>query len=262
VRDYLTRDEPRPEPPPVAAVSQLARDRAGWYRPDNPRVADLRFVERVLGLMKVTATDSGLTVKPLFEKAKHFVPVSDRLFRERSDPVATLALVDDPENGRSAAIEAMGYLLPLSLHRAWTPVVWLELGVTGLFALSAALTVLFALVWIPRWLFRRMREVPRLGVRTWPLLAVLSVAVFVVVVVLSAEDAIPRLGHATPWAITLTVCTVLFPLTSLIGLLSALRAPVEVKRGVRWLALVASAANVVVAAYLAWFGMIAWRSWS
>jgi CubicO group peptidase (beta-lactamase class C family) len=96
VRDYLTRDQTPPEPPPVAAVSDLARERVGWYRPDNPRTAKLRFVERVLGLIRVTATDSGLVLKPLLEDAHHFGPVSDRLFRQPSAPVATLALIDAP----------------------------------------------------------------------------------------------------------------------------------------------------------------------
>jgi hypothetical protein len=262
VRDYLTRDQSGPQPPPPTPVSDLARRRAGWYRPDNPRVEGLHFVERVLGLTRVTAGDSGLVLKPLLGERVTYLPVSDRLFRKPSDPVATLALVDDSANGRDAAIEMMGYLLPASFHRAWTPAVWLEVGVTALFLLGALATILFGLVWVPRWLFRRLREVPALRVRAWPLLAVLSVAAFVIVVMFSMEDAIPRLGRPTAWAWTLMVCTTLFPVTAVAGLVSALRAPEGVKRGVRWLALVASAANVVVAAYVAWFGMIAWRSWS
>jgi CubicO group peptidase (beta-lactamase class C family) len=261
VRDYLTQDQPPTEPPPVASTSALARERAGWYRPDNPRVAKLRFLERVLGLVRVAATDSGLVVKPLLENARHFVPVSDRLFRQPSAPVATLALIDDPENGRPEAIELMGYMLPVSLHKAWTPVVWAELGVTALLLLAVVSTVLFALIWIPRWLFGRLFGVPKRHVRVWPLLATLSLAAWVAVVVLNMENAITMFGRPTPWAWTLTVTSVLFPLFALFGLLSA-RGAIEVNRGVRWQALFASAVFLIVSAYLAWFGVVGWRSWS
>jgi CubicO group peptidase (beta-lactamase class C family) len=261
VRDYLTQDQPRPEPPPVAPVSQLAGDRAGWYRPDNPRVQKVRFLERILGLVRVTATDSGLTMKPLLGEARHFVPVSDRLFRRPTDPVATLALVDDPDNGRAEAIEMMGYLLPASLHRAWTPLVWAELGVVGLFVLALASTALFALVWIPRLLFGKLAGVPKRHVRVWPLLATLTLVVWVGVVILNLENAITALGNPTPWAWTLMVTSVLFPLFALIGLLSA-KGAIEVNRFVRWQALFASSMFVVVSLYLLWFGIVGWRSWA
>jgi CubicO group peptidase (beta-lactamase class C family) len=261
VRDFLTRDRPEPEPPPVAPVSQLARDRAGWYRPDNPRVQKARFLERIMGLVRVTATDSGLVVKPLMDEARHFVPVSDRLFRQPWAPVATLALIDDPENGRAQAIEWMGYLMPLSFHRAWTPAVWAELGVTALFVAALASTILFALVWIPRWLFGKLAGVPKRSVRVWPLLATITLLIWVGVVMLKLEDAIAVLGNPTPWAWTLTVTSLLFPLLGAVGLLKARRA-VEVNRFVRWHALAVSAVFVIVAVYLTWFGVVGWRSWS
>jgi len=223
-------------------------------------VQKLYFVERLLGLVRVTATDSGLTLKPLLGKPEHVVPVSDRLFRKVSDPVATLALVDDPEDGRAQAIERMGYLLPVSYHRAWTVAVWLELGLTGLFVLSLASTLLFALVWIPRWLFGKLAGVPKRHIRVWPLLATFALATWIAVFALKMNDVIPALGRATPWAWTLTVTSVAFPLFALIGLLAARRAA-EVNGFVRWQARIASAAFVIASAYLAWFGMVGWRSW-
>lgn len=261
VRDYLTRDQPPAEAPPVVPISQLARDRAGWYRPDNPRVEQIRFLLRILGLVRVTATDSGLVVKPLMQDAQHFVPVSDRLFRHPWAPTATLALIDDPDNGRDEAIEWMGYLLPTSLHRAWTPAVWAELGVAALFLVALASTLLFALVWIPRWLFGKLAGVPRRRVRVWPLLATLSVVVWVGAVMLNMENAIAALGNATPWAWTLFVTSLLFPLCAVLGLLNA-RGAAGVNRFVRWHAFFASAVFVIVAVYLTWFGVVGWRTWS
>jgi len=261
VRDYLTRDAARVTPPPVASVSDLARARAGWYRPDNPRNQKLYFVERVLGLERMTVSDSGITMKPLLGDGAFYVPVAERLFRRPSDPVATLAFVDDTPDGRPDAIERMGYLLPAEYHRAWTLAVWTEVAVTILAVAAMIATALFALIWIPRWLFGKLAGVPKRHVRVWPLLATLSVAAFVGVVAISAEDVIAVLGHPTAWAWTITIATVVFPVSALVGLVTAWRAR-EINLIVRWQALFASAVFVIVSIYLAWFGMIGWRSWA
>ncbi|HET7039151.1 MAG TPA: serine hydrolase, partial [Gemmatimonadales bacterium] len=264
VRDYLTRDEVPPTPPAAVPMPQLARDRAGWYRPDNPRVQKLYFIERILGLVRVRAGDSTLVIKPLLEDADHYYPVSDRLYRQATDPVPTLALMDDPQNGRPAAIERMGYLMPTSHHRVRAPVALAELALAALFLLALVVTLLFALVWIPRCLFRRLAGVPRLRMRVWPLLSVLAVIGFAGVFVLSGRsgEVIERLGHPTPWAVALFALSLVFPLTALLGVLCALRAPAEVRRGVRILALVTSAVFLAVSLYLAWWGIVGWRTWA
>ncbi|MDH3497528.1 MAG: beta-lactamase family protein [Gemmatimonadota bacterium] len=262
VRDYLTRDAAAPEPPAPIAMPALARERTGWYRPDNPRVQGLYFLQRVLGLGRVTVDDSTLVARPLVGKPTRYSPVAERLFRTATDPVPTLALVDDPDNGRAEAIEVMGYLVPTSYHRVWAPVVWLELIVAGLFLLCGLLSLAFALIWVPRWLVRRLRNVPQLHVRVWPLLATLAVVVFVATLAVSVDDAFVRFGTRTPWAWTLFTCTLAFPVASLLGLVAAVRPRhPDARRGVRWLALVTSAVYVVVAAYLGWWGVIGWRSW-
>jgi CubicO group peptidase (beta-lactamase class C family) len=263
IRDYLTRDEARPTPPSPAALAPLARERAGWYRPDNPRVQALYFLERIGGLARLVAADTTLSLRPLLGDPATYLPVSERLFRRPGEPVATLALVDDPTNGRPAAIERMGYLLPTSYHRVWAPVALAEIGMTALFLLALVVTLAFALVWVPRWLFRRLSGVPRLRLRMWPLFSALSVLAFVGVALLSSEEAIPRLGNPTPWAITLFVATLVFPLSAVIGLLSAIRTPAgEVRRGIRVLALATSLVFVVAAAYFGWWRLIGWRSWA
>jgi CubicO group peptidase (beta-lactamase class C family) len=262
VRDYLTRDAVRPAPPAPAPVSPLAKSRAGWYRPDNPRVQALYFVERLAGLTRLLVTDSGVALKPLIDAPVRYVPVAERLFRLPADSAATLALIDDPENGRPEAIERMGYLMPTSYRRVWTPAAWLEIALTVLFLVTVVTNLGFALVWVPRWVFRRLKGVPRLGLRVWPLVASLSVVLFVAVFLLAGEDIIVRLGNPTPWAITLFATTLVFPLAALIGLMSAMRAPAgDVRRGIRLLALASSVVFLVAAAYLVWWGVIGWRSW-
>ena len=261
MRRYLTRDEPRPTPPPAAPLSRLARAQAGWYRPDNPRQQGLYFIERLLGVARVRVGDSSFTIKPLLGSAQRYVPVSETLFRGADEPVATLASVDDSPDGRPAAIERMGYLLPRSYRRVAAPLVWLEIATTAAFLLGCVTTLLLGLVWIPRRLFGKLRRTPKFSVRVWPLVASLSLVVPVILFAVSAEDLIQRFGNATLWSVGMFLCTLLFPLASGLGLLAAARAS-ELRRSVRTYALAVSALNVLAAAYLTWWGVTGWRTWS
>ena len=263
VRGYLTRNAVPLAPPPRASLSPLARAATGWYVADNPRVQDFYFLERLLALARVRANDSALIVAPLLGEATTYLPVTATLFRERRDPVPTLALVNDSLDGRPHAIEQMGYLLPRSLVRTSASVVWLEFLTTVAFLIASVGTMLFALVWIPRRWFGRLRGAPHLWVRGWPLIATLSLALAVVLLLVSADDPIARFGAPTLWSIGIFLCTLCFPVASVAGFVLVRRAPpAELGRATRTYALVASSLNVIASAYLAWWGMLGWRSWS
>ena len=266
VRDFLTRDA-AVSPPPTAPISDLARARAGWYRADNPRVQGLYFIERIFGVVRLRTADSVLLVRPLTGKTRRFVPVDERRFRQPFEPAATLALVDDGDNGRPAAIELMGYLLPTSLRRvpAWT--VWVPVVVGVVFALGSVVTVLFALLWGARLVWRRVRRrptaIPHLAVRLWPLVALLMLGGFYAVIALSLEEIIPRFGAPTVWSIGALVCSTLFPIAAAGGVIAVLRAPrATTGRVTWWYGAVVSTANLIVAAYLVANGIFAWRSWA
>jgi CubicO group peptidase (beta-lactamase class C family) len=262
VRGFLTRDTPRPALPPAAPLSPLARAQAGWYVADNPRVQTLYFIERLLALAHVRVSgDSALTLDPLLGKATRYVPVTATLFRA-SDSVPTLALVNDSLDGRPQAIERMGYLLPRSYTRIAAPLVWLELVTAAAFLLASAGSVLFALVWVPRRLFGKLRGAPHLWVRAWPCVAALALFVPVLLFVVSADDAISRFGAVTVWSLSVFIGTLLFPVAAVAGLVTVVRLPrAELGRVLRGYALVASGVNVVAAAYLAWWGVIGMRTW-
>lgn len=263
VRDYLTLGEARPTPPPAGLMPAVARERAGWYEPDNPRVQGMYFIERIFGLTRVTVDDTTLVMKSLLGKPARYLPVSGTLFRQPSEPVATLALTTNPEDGRAAGIEQMGYLLPSEYHRipAWRAMT--EIAVTVLWLAGIVLTLLFALIWIPRRLLGRLKGVKRTGPRVWPLIAALCMAALVLIVALNMDDLIGLLGVRTGWSMAFTAATVLFPVAALLGLLSAWRSSGdEAGRGARRFGLVVSLLNVVVACWLIAHGVVGWRTWS
>ncbi|HEX9895333.1 MAG TPA: serine hydrolase [Gemmatimonadales bacterium] len=263
VRRFLTRGESRPEGPPPAPMPSEARTRGGWYRPDNPRSQFTYFLERLVLLTRVTVSDSSLVMNPILGDSKTYLPVSGLKFRGSDEPVATLALTSNPEDGREAGIERVGYLLPAEYHRISTVTALLEIGLTVAWILGMVLTLVFALIWIPRRLLGRLKTVKRMGPRLWPLLATLSVVAFVLMFVAISEDLLGQLGVPTRWSWGLFIATLVFPAAALAGFVSARRAkPAEAGRFARRLGLIVSVLNLVAAGYLAWWGIVGWRSWA
>ncbi len=98
--------------------------------------------------------------------------------------------------------------------------------------------------------------------RRRPLVSPLSVAVCCVIVTVAGDDAIARLGNPTGSSVGVFLGTLVFPVAAVLGLVAVLRAPrAELRRGLRIYALVAGVWNVVATAYVAWWGVIGWRSW-
>lgn len=262
IRNHLTRDLPQPPAPAVVAVpAEVARRFSGHYRPASPRQEMLRFLERLLGTAHLEVTADGLTVSPIQGEARRYVAVSERLFRargkegEEEERAASVALLDEEEG---LFVETSGS----TRERVSSAGVWSERAV-GMAALALILAApLFALVWVPRALFGRLRGLRTLAVRIVPLLAVLCFAGLVAVMIVASGDAIPRLGKVTGWSLGLTALSVLFAFFSLLGLGLALRTPAsEMNRWARRYCLALSVANVTVAAYLAYWGWIGIRTW-
>jgi CubicO group peptidase (beta-lactamase class C family) len=261
-RGYLTIGAPRPTPPPPTSMSSRARGQTGWYVLDNPRMQRFYFLERMLSLVHVAADDSALTLDPLPGRAERYVPVSETLFRGADDPVATLALVDDAADARPATFELARFGAPLSFRRISPAAVYLTVGLGGAFCLTTLASLLLGLVWIFVGLIRNRRYVAPMWLSVWPFVSALSVVVCFVIVRMSREDAFARFGKATPWSIGLFGGTTLFALASVLGLIMVARSPNALRGPVRLHALVAGIINVIVVAYLAWWGVLGWRIWA
>lgn len=259
VRGFLVQGALRPPLPDPAPLSALARERTGWYIVDNPRNQHLYFLERLLALARVGVDGNALTFTPLLGPSKRYLPVTAILFRIADQPVATLALVSDSLDGRPAAIERMAYLLPISYRRIATPLVWAQLIALVAFALTCTGSLFFGVLWVPRFVFGRLSDPRNLGVRGWPLVAAVTLLSTVILLAASPEDSFTSFGDATVWSVGLLICTLVFPLAAGLGLVVAWRAAGV--RGLRYYGLAASVVNVGAAAYLAWWGLIGWRSW-
>jgi CubicO group peptidase (beta-lactamase class C family) len=236
VTKFLTRDlaSPRmPEPSAVPAVPRtLAAQYTGWAEPANPRVQMTYFMDRIMGLARISLEGQTLVLAPLQGSPRtFFVPVTDRLWRPERDPVATLALIADTRDGRFVQTNGpMFAIIP-----AWEA--WSEIGGAALAVLLLATSVPYAVYWTPALLLRRLRPLPGSGlylsVRMLPLIAILMLLATAGVFALAGDDSIDRLGAITAWSVSICVLTILFAGTSLAALIQAWRArPWAVRRGV------------------------------
>jgi hypothetical protein len=92
---------------------------------------------------------------------------------------------------------------------------------------------------------------------------VLSLLAFVVLFMLAGSDSITRLGHLTGWSFGIFLASLIFALASLASAAALWLAPrQEVRASVRWYSIVVTAALLMAAAYLAWWGIIGLRTWS
>jgi hypothetical protein len=97
----------------------------------------------------------------------------------------------------------------------------------------------------------------------WPLVAVLSLAAFVLIFVLCSDDLISRMGNFTVWSLALFLTTIAYAVASVASAIVLWRAPKEgVRSRVRRYSIAVTLALVIAAAYLAYWGIIGLRMWA
>jgi CubicO group peptidase (beta-lactamase class C family) len=265
IRAYATKNLQRPPLPAIAELPAGARDYAGWYVPDSPRVELLHFVERLVGVTRLRFRDGKALLDHLGAWHDTYLPVERAQFRhvpkkkdDAPDPVATFELLSPNDEGRFVQV-GMG----MTMKRIPA---WLAIGqiiATIYLLISIVAILLYAPFWILGGLSRKRRRRAERGLRLWPLIAVLSLIAFVGIFILSAGDLIERLGNLTGWSAALFLATVTFGIASLGSAISLWKTPAQnVRRAVRRFSLAVTLALLIAAVYLAYWGIIGLRTWA
>jgi CubicO group peptidase (beta-lactamase class C family) len=261
INAYLTRDLPKPAPPATAQPDGSELDQlTGYYALATPSsVPYTTVLQSITGIMRVTRDGAGLAVGSALGSPKAVIPVGPRLFRAADEPVASIAFSDPIDGARFMQVKAR------SLRHIPTWMAWLRLGIAALFLLGILSSLLFALIWVPRWLFGRLRGVGHLNVRVWPTLAGLCFLGMMVMLMFIPDTTyvyIAKYSRPTVWSIGLCALTLLFAGFTIAGAVQALRSfRWEMRRGVRIYAAGLAAINLITLLYLASFGMIGVMSW-
>ena len=126
-----------------------------------------------------------------------------------------------------------------------------------------ATSILFFPVWGVRRLRGKIAPGAAIRIRLWPLLASLSVAVFVLMFMLGFGNPFERLGAPTVVSVTIMVSTLTFALFTLMGLSCAWGARnLPINRVAYWHSAAGSVLHLLVGVYLLWHGVIGMMTWS
>jgi hypothetical protein len=268
---FLTKDLPDPALPPAERVPPELLDGQhdhhgydgydGWYAPASPRVQGQAWLNDIRELAHVTVNDKGLTIAAPFARSGRVAPAGGMLFRLEQRSVPTLALMNTPDGRLFVAWDEV--FIKVSTLQAWARI---ALAVSC--ALAMLSVPLFVLVSGAGWIFGRARGAPMLHVHVLPLLAWLSGVIGLLLVpdlVIPQEDVVARFGHMTAWSVALAAASWALAVLSIASLLAALRAWKRrraMNRFAYYHSLAVAIVLVVATAYLAWHGVIGYRSWA
>lgn len=259
IRAYIERGLTRQVAPSPTSLPADAPNYGGWYEPVSPRNEFMHYSERLAGLHRMWFEHGKMVFSNLIGTAKEaFVPVSGEQFRYLPqegppEPVATAALIALNFEGRFVAIDGITWKrVPTCLAAA-------EIAVILWFWLAIYAILLYAPFWIFGGLIRKRRRPAERAVRVWPLLAVLSLIVYFTLWTSSGNN---ETGRVTIWSLGLFFSTVTFGVASVASALSLwLARKREIRRSVHWFSAAVTSVLLIVALYLAYWGIIGIRTW-
>ncbi|HKW87439.1 MAG TPA: serine hydrolase domain-containing protein [Candidatus Acidoferrales bacterium] len=251
---YMTQGIARPQPPAASPAPEQLSDFTGYYESVNPRDQFLAFLDRLTGGRRIILENGSLLEMSLFGRPQQLIPVSQNSFRLKNAPAADRIFARDGTGD-------MVYVTPGFYGRRMSSL-WpvTRLGLLALAFLLMISAAAFALVWIPRKIFGRMRGAPGLSIRWVPIVALAALIGADLVL-----NAVPGWfsGTANIYTVSFCVLTLLFAALSALSLILCLRAlrNSEIKLGVRIHSLLVALACCGIAGWLGWFGIIGLRMW-
>ena len=256
---YLKADV---EPPPKAEetiAENVLQEYEGYYHPANPRNQAFAFIEWLTAGQNVSVNGNRLRLAPVFGEAMTLIPVSDTLFRFEADPEPTRVFTRD-ENGVTVLTGGFAYLERRPRWRIesvrWPVLISAALSLTPLVML---------VVWTIQSVIRRSAKREGGPAGFWWLkvcLVLCSVALALPVIgALNVPGA--QMGSRNVWTAMMFAGSILFPAAAILSFLATTGALMSAAgKWLRAYALVVSVGALFVSAYLAAWGMIAFRPWN
>jgi CubicO group peptidase (beta-lactamase class C family) len=255
VFNYLTSGLPTAQQPPAKLSEAELSNFVGYYQPASPRNQLFAFLDELLGGQKLFVENGALYQKGVFAKRQALIPVSTTQVRLEKEPEAG-GILCTTEDGTKVLAGGSFYNERVS---PWWPGTRLAFILTSLVLMLSS--PLFALIWIPRKVFGRMKGVKHLQVRAVPLLAVLSLVGAFFSFLRAVSGGNP--GARDLASVSFCIGTWTFAFLSAWGWFLALRAfSLEMNRVVRIHSLLVAIACCGIAAYLAYWHIIGLQLWA
>ncbi len=252
IQSWLTRGLPLNPPATVPLSAAELQKYAGFYRTITPSNDLLRPYAEILGLSRVVAGEGKLVLR-----GKDYLPTGQHGFRRADRNEATLAFVE--QDGQVFKIGAASAQKKVAL--------WYMMGLWLLGAvlvLGLLVGIVMLIPWLIAYFRGRLAGKGGLPFRLLPLAAIAALAVTLALPILAFSDsggtAVLQLAGIGPHSLLILVCSVLYPLLALTGLVWTARnraAP----RWIRGYVGLTSLALVSIAACAAAIGWLPLRTW-
>ena len=239
-----------------------AEEFEGVYRIVTVRPEIMRFWMRLITVVRLSIDGERITLTSLLginPVDLEYVVLSDQLARRADDPASSLALLGSVGGETQIEIAMAGTFVKVPAGLAWLEI---GLAITSLALMFSALV--FALVWGPRRLFGKLKGEPGIGVRAWPLLTVVILSASCALVSIGAEtDLRSNLAAPTVYSVGYAMLSVVFFAAACWSVFVLWRArSLPINKIVHWHSVAVMAANVLVAGYFLYWGLIGLRIWS
>jgi CubicO group peptidase (beta-lactamase class C family) len=258
VRDFETRNLPPAMTRATVSLTVEHKAIEGLYYPINARQEAGHFLFRILGVQRLWFDNEWLVRKPLLGgESERYFPVSPDLYAAKDSGITSLSRVLDPLDG-NVVHAGMEVLVPTS-----ELVIYGQLSIVALWALSIVTSGFYFIVWGVRKLRGKIPSGPTMRIRLWPLLASVSVGTFVGGFMFGMADPFVRLGGPTFVSIVIMLSTIAFALFAVLGIRTSVRERHAAMSQVNyWYCTATSVIHALVATYLFWFGAVGLMTWA
>ena len=255
--DFLSKDFSKPQQQAVPLSAGDLQQFVGFYAPRAPRDQLLAFAQDLTGGTWIRPADGKLRRSGMFDKGNVILPVGKNLFRGEKEPEASAIFFPDQAGRMIYVCTGMdGEPYGERISPIWP---YARLGILILSAVLMASALLYALVWVLLWLFRRLKDVKHLRVRVVPFFAVLSL----LAVLFAFSKATDDIGVMNFSAVCVFLGTILFAVLSLVSLALAVSVPkTEIHTGVRIHSLLVAMACCVLTLFFSSWHLIGLRLWA
>jgi CubicO group peptidase (beta-lactamase class C family) len=264
VRSYLVKDiESQAKSPPEPDIPiETLKTFTGYYKWCNPFQQLSAWIDLILNYQIIKLADRDLYYKNVFFGSwEPLIPVTTKFFRDKEEFQASKVFIKTSDN-ELAFINGDGFYKKTSCCKPWLH------GI--LFCLSWMImlsSILYAIVWIPIALYRRITKKnirsPYLSIRVIPLLAVIIILFSFILVGMQVNQSIAYIGQKTPANIFFYFSTWIFAILSFLSLFFTVRCfRKPVKKVERIYALLLSLSCVGTSLYWGYWGIIGLKLWA
>lgn len=250
---YALGDTTLRAPAAVAVPASTLRTYVGYYEDVAPRNQLLAVASWLFGGVTVAQRGDSLFATAAGDSAVRLLALNDSTFRRPNEAGPSIGFYHD--HAGALVLTGTRYMERVS---PWPR----RLVISGLIAAGIlfASAILAALVWVPRVMFGKARNVAANRLRGMVLFAVLAIAAFATLVITSDFS---KLGVMTPRAVAIFVFTLLVPILALIAFLTAARAPKAiVGRAIKMHSVLVALAAVGFSTMLLVYDLAGLRTWA